>query len=149
MMGRYKIFKKWHQDDENEELTSFGEVEDEIGFYVEQASVIFRFSKSNIGTTVDEVKNYFSENNTKVIGVLESKYDVDISSELTSQMDELVEYMSQLDLLNIDYKLIANNTIIKENIGYVEKILYQMSLKWELYMSQVNIVFTITNFINV
>ena len=25
MMGRYKIFKKWHQDDENEELTSFGE----------------------------------------------------------------------------------------------------------------------------
>lgn len=62
-------------------------------------------------------------------------------------MDELVEYMSQLDLLNIDYKLIANNTIIKENIGYVEKILYQMSLKWELYMSQVNIVFTITNFV--
>lgn len=95
------------------------------------------------------MKNYFSENNTKVIGVLESKYDVDTSSELTSQMDELVEYMSQLDLLNIDYKLIANNTIIKENIGYVEKILYQMSLKWELYMSHVNIVFTITNFINV
>lgn len=149
MMGRYKIFKKWHQDDENEELTSFGEVEDEIGFYVEQASVIFRFSKSNIGTTVNEVKNYLSENNTKIIGVLESKYDTDISSELTSQMDELVEYMSQLDFLNIDYKLIANNTIIKENIGYVEKILYQMSLKWELYMSQVNIVFTITNFINV
>ena len=129
MMGRYKIFKKWHQDDENEELTSFGEVEDEIGFYVEQASVVFRFSKSNIGTKVDEVKNYFSENNTKIIGVLESKYDVDISSELTSQMDELVEYMSQLDLLNIDYKLITNNTIIKENIGYVEN--------------------TITNFINV
>lgn len=93
------------------------------------------------------MKNYFSENNTKIIGVLESKYDTDISSELTSQMDELVEYMSQLDLLNIDYKLIANNTIIKENIGYVEKILYQMSLKWELYMSQVNIVFTIINFI--
>lgn len=73
MMGRYKIFKKWHQDDENEELTSFGEVEDEIGFYVEQASVVFRFSKSNIGTTVNEVKNYLSENNTKIIGVLESK----------------------------------------------------------------------------
>lgn len=96
-------------------------LKDEIGFYVEQASVIFRFPKSNIGTTVNEVKNYLSENNTKIIGVLESKYDVDISSELTSQMDELVEYMSQLDLLNIDYKLIANNTIIKENIGYVEK----------------------------
>ena len=74
------------------------------------------------------MKNYFSENNTKVIGVLESKYDVDISSELTSQMDELVEYMSQLDLLNIDYKLIANNTIIKENIGYVEKKYYIRSL---------------------
>lgn len=40
MMGRYKIFKKWHQDDENEELTSFGEVEDEIRFYVEQANEI-------------------------------------------------------------------------------------------------------------
>lgn len=52
---------------------------------------------------------------------MESKYDTDISSELTSQMNELVEYMSQLDLLNIDYKLIANNTIIKENIGYSEK----------------------------
>lgn len=52
---------------------------------------------------------------------MESKYDTDISSELTSQMNELVEYMSQLDLLNIDYKLIANNTIIKENIGYAEK----------------------------
>lgn len=67
------------------------------------------------------MKNYLSENNTKIIGVLESKYDTDISSELTSQMNELVEYMSQLDLLNIDYKLIANNTIIKENIGYAEK----------------------------
>lgn len=67
------------------------------------------------------MKNYLSENNTKIIGVLESKYDTDISSELASQLDELVEYMSQLDLLNIDYKLIANNTIIKENIGYVEK----------------------------
>lgn len=67
------------------------------------------------------MKNYLSENNTKIIGVLESKYDTDISSELASQLDEFVEYMSQLDLLNIDYKLIANNTIIKENIGYVEK----------------------------
>lgn len=70
------------------------------------------------------MKNYLSENNTKIIGVLESKYDTDISSELASQLDELVEYMSQLDLLNIDYKLIANNTIIKENIGYVEKKYY-------------------------
>lgn len=43
------------------------------------------------------MKNYFSENNTKIIGVLESKYDVDISSELTSQMDELVEFGNQIE----------------------------------------------------
>ena len=78
---------------------------DEIGFYVEQASVVFRFSKSNIGTTVNEVKNYFSENNTKIIGVLESKYDTDISSELASQLDELVEYTIQLDLLDLEYSI--------------------------------------------
>lgn len=43
------------------------------------------------------MKNYLSENNTKIIGVLESKYDVDISSELTSQMDELVEFGNQIE----------------------------------------------------
>ena len=80
-------------------------LKDEIGFYVEQASVIFRFPKSNIGTTVNEVKNYLSENNTKIIGVLESKYDTDISSELASQLDELVEYTIQLDLLDLEYSI--------------------------------------------
>ena len=80
-------------------------IKDEIGFYVEQASVVFRFPKSNIGTTVNEVKNYFSENNTKIIGVLESKYDTDISSELASQLDELVEYTIQLDLLDLEYSI--------------------------------------------
>lgn len=43
------------------------------------------------------MKNYLSENNTKIIGVLESKYDTDISSELTSQMDELVEFGNQIE----------------------------------------------------
>ena len=80
-------------------------IKDEIGFYVEQVSVVFRFPKSNIGTTVNEVKNYFSENNTKIIGVLESKYDTDISSELASQLDELVEYTIQLDLLDLEYSI--------------------------------------------
>lgn len=80
-------------------------LKDEIGFYVEQTSVVFRFPKSNIGTTVNEVKNYLSENNTKIIGVLESKYDTDISSELASQLDELVEYTIQLDLLDLEYSI--------------------------------------------
>lgn len=80
-------------------------LKDEIGFYIEQALVNLRFPKSNVGTTVNEVKNYLSENNTKIIGVLESKYDTDISSELASQLDELVEYTIQLDLLDLEYSI--------------------------------------------
>lgn len=50
-------------------------------------------------------KGYIEAQINFKIGVLESKYDTDISSELASQLDELVEYTIQLDLLDLEYSI--------------------------------------------